>query len=757
MDIVLKDRKLFATPKGKQKELRSKLSVFHFIIVFLCFSILPLPAQKVGLVLSGGGGPGIAHIGVLKALEENDVPVDYISATSIGAIVGGMYAVGMSPDEMIRFLKSDDFKRLATGETATANQYFYCKPELTPELIGFDVQPAHPTAFSLPTQLISPHELNYALFALCASATSSCGANFDSLFVPFRSVASDVYTKKAVVFRSGALSDAIRASMTFPFVFKPLEIDNRLLYDGGIYNNFPTDVMQTDFQPDYTIGSVVAYNPPKADKRDVYMQLQNMIIQPSNYSIPGKDGLLLNFRLKQFDTFDFSRVDELMKIGYDSTMAHMVEIKARISRRLLQKDLATRRNNYRNTLSKLKMGKVIIEGIAEPEKSDISHFGKLKKDSLSLSDFQKVYYELISTRHYIELIPRPIHSNISAKSMDVELKAEEFNPLRLSFGGNVSSVRSNQLFVGLMYQHFGKWAQTIAINGQLGGIYKGLSGTMRLDLPTTAPTYLKLTGVVHQFDYDRLQQNESYGKLNTGFPFAGNARLELGGAYGQLTDFYDAQKNKFEFTKAFLTLENNTLNSSMYPTEGYELSASIQYFNGEKSYSTFNVPSDFSNKHLTWWQAKLKIDHYFSLTNSFCVGTNAELVYSTQHLASDYMETMAQLPSFQPTPYTRVVFNSSFRANRFAALGLKPIYRLSHQLHLRVEGYWFLPYKSIVCKADNSAGYSEPFSTSLFMSETVLVYNFKMASAALFANYDSKHWNVGVNIGILLFQARFRD
>jgi len=751
MDIVLKDKHI-------DYLFRFNLRLKNLLLLLLIVWSSNLHAQKVGLVLSGGGGPGIAHIGVLKALEENDIPVDYISATSIGAIVGGMYAVGMSPDEMVQFLKSDNFKRLATGETATNNQYFYCKPEPTPELIGFDVQPAHLTTFRLPTQLISPHELNYALFALCASATSSCGANFDSLFVPFRSVASEVYTKKAVIFRSGVLSDAIRASMTFPFVFKPLEIDNQLLYDGGIYNNFPTDVMQTDFHPDYTIGSVVAYNPPKADKRDIYMQLQNLIIHTTNYSIPQQDGLLLNFNLKQFDTFDFSKVNELVKIGYDSTIAHMGEIKVRISRRLLKKDLEAKRNNYRKHLPEFKTGKVIIDGIAESEKESINRFGGMGKDSLSLCDFQKTYYELISTQHFVEIIPRPMHYNSINGCMDIKLNAEEFNPLRLSLGGNISSVRSNQLFMGLTFQHFGKWAQTFSINGQLGGIYKGLLGTMRMELPTTVHTYLKLAGVVQQFNYDGLMQSESYGMLHAGFPFAGNARLELGGVYGQLNDFYDTHKNRSAITKAFVKLENNTLNSSMYPTAGYEFSESIQYFNGDKkSYSTLSFPTNFSNNHLAWWQARLITDRYFGITDDFCVGTYGELVYSTQELFSDYMETIAQSPAFQPTPYTRAVFNSTFRTAQFAALGLKPIYRFSHQFHLRAEGYWFIPNRTIICNADNSAGYSKPFSTSSFMYEAALVYNFKMASAALFANYDSRYWNVGINIGILLFPPRFRD
>ena len=104
------------------------------------------------------------------------------------------------------------------------------------------------------------------------------------------------------------------------------------------------------------------------------------------------------------------------------------------------------------------------------------------------------------------------------------------------------------------------------------------------------------------------------------------------------------------------------------------------------------------------------------------------------------------------------IFNGSFSANQFAAFGLKPIYSLSKQLHIRTEGYWFIPNKSIVQTTDNQAAYSAPFSTSHFLGEATLVFNFRIASAGLFANYYSagtNKWNFGVNIGFLLFNNKF--
>ena len=126
--------------------------------------------------------------------------------------------------------------------------------------------------------------MNLVFVELFARATAACSGDFNRLFVPFRCIASDVYNKKPLIMRRGDLGDAVRASMSFPFVFKPIEIDSVLAYDGGIYNNFPTDIMREDFKPEVIIGSVVAANPGKPKENDLMSQLENMIMQKINFS-----------------------------------------------------------------------------------------------------------------------------------------------------------------------------------------------------------------------------------------------------------------------------------------------------------------------------------------------------------------------------------------------------------------------------------------------------------------------------------------
>jgi NTE family protein len=280
-------------------------------------------SQRNGLVFSGGGAPGIAHIGVLKALEENEIPIHYITGSSIGALVGGLYAAGYSPDEMIQFFKSREFKRWKKIE------------------IKF------PKKHKLPTHFISPEKIQRSLESLTSNATFRSDGNFDSLFVPFRCVASEVYKKEPYIFESGNLATAIRASMSYPFVFKATKVDNKLLFDGGIYNNFPIDIMRKTFNPDFIIGSIVAYNPPPADSEDILMQIQNMIICESNYNVPDSIGIALNIDLKEWSVFDFSDIDKLVEKGYKAIITQIENIKRRIKTDIPIDELNQRRISFR--------------------------------------------------------------------------------------------------------------------------------------------------------------------------------------------------------------------------------------------------------------------------------------------------------------------------------------------------------------------------------------------------------------------------
>ena len=141
--------------------------------------------------------------------------------------------------------------------------------------------------------------------------------------------------------------------MTFPFIFEATKVDDRLLFDGGIYNNFPTDIMQQSFHPDFIIGSVVAYNPPAADPNNILMQLQNMIVNNTNYCIADSLGIALNFDLKKQSMFDFSQIDSLVNVGYQETLKQIELIKMRIQCRTTKEEINQKRVLFRSFPSQM--------------------------------------------------------------------------------------------------------------------------------------------------------------------------------------------------------------------------------------------------------------------------------------------------------------------------------------------------------------------------------------------------------------------
>ena len=346
--------------------------IYVFLLCCCLFSVLR--AQKVGLVLSGGGAKGMTHIGIIRALEENNIPIDYIAGTSMGAIIGSLYAMGYSPDDMEELLRSPDFKRWYSGEVESRYEYYFKQNRPTPEFANIrfafgDSIRVKPQI--IPTNLVNPIQMNLVFVELYAQATAACRGNFNNLFVPFRCVASDVYNKRPLIMRDGDVGDAVRASMSFPFVFKPIEIDSVLAYDGGIYNNFPTDVMMDDFHPDIIIGSVVAANPGKPQEGNLMSQLENMIMQKTDYSIPDSLGIVMTFKYDDVNLLDFDRLKELHDIGYNRTMSLMDSIKGRIQRRESTENVRMRRMLYRSKLPQLRFRDIYIEGANAQQQSYI--------------------------------------------------------------------------------------------------------------------------------------------------------------------------------------------------------------------------------------------------------------------------------------------------------------------------------------------------------------------------------------------------
>ncbi|MEG0700754.1 MAG: patatin-like phospholipase family protein, partial [Muribaculaceae bacterium] len=346
-----------------------KVGLILSVMLIVAFSAT---AESVGLVLSGGGAKGIAHIGVIQAFEDNNIPIDYITGTSMGAIVGGMYAIGYTPDEMMELLLSNGFADWSTGVINEKLKYYFLKPTQTPAFMHFNLNFGDSTKIStnlLPRSLINPLPMNFAFMELFSAYSAQCDGDFNRLFVPFRCVASDVYNKRKIVCKSGQLGDAIRASMSFPIVFKPIKIDGVIALDGGIYDNFPVDVMREDFAPSIMIGIDVAIGGEKKDDENLIDQIEAMVMQPQDKTIPAKDGMKIDINLQEFGLLDFPKAQAIYQIGYDKAMTMMDSIKTRVHARMPKETRTLKRDIFKSATPEVVFDSVIVTG-ARPDQND---------------------------------------------------------------------------------------------------------------------------------------------------------------------------------------------------------------------------------------------------------------------------------------------------------------------------------------------------------------------------------------------------
>ena len=765
-----------------------------FLLIVMLFTLLlPAYAQRVGLVLSGGGAKGMTHIGIIRALEENGIPIDYITGTSMGAIIGSLYAMGYSPDEMEDLLRSPDFRRWYTGVVEPQYAYYFKQNRLTPAFfnlrfsLSFRDSLRTKPRFNIPASMVNPIQMNLAFVGLYGQATAACGGDFDDLFVPFRCVASDVYNKRPLVMRQGDLGDAVRASMSFPFVFKPIEMDSVLVYDGGIYNNFPTDVMRDDFHPDVIIGSVVAGNPKKPEQGNLMSQLENMIMQKTDYSIPDSAGILMTFKYSDVNLLDFDRLDELHDIGYRRTLSLMDSIKARIHRRVNPEDIRLRREIYKRNLPEFLFRDIHIQGANPQQQAYIrKEFDAEDGKIFTYEDVKRGYFRLLADDMISEIIPHAVY-NKEQNLYELHLRVKVENNFYIRVGGNVSTSSSNQIYLGAGYQNLNYYSKEIRVDGQIGKIYNNAQLMGRIDLPTRVPTSYRFIASFSTFDYyrkDKLfsrndrpsfnSKDEKFIKLMVALPFLSNKRAEISLGYGYLVDnYFQSNTINFEQDRSDRTSYNllggavgfygSTLDSRQYATRGYYERLIAQVFTGKEHFSPgesslIEQPRMHLRERQSWLQISYMKEAYHTMSPHFTLGWMAEALYSSKNFSTNYTATMMQAGEFAPTPHSKLMYNAAFRANQFVAAGIKPIYNINDRFHVRAEFYGFMPIFPILRDAQNQAYYGEVFSRVEYMGEVSVVCRLPFGAIAAYLNHYSspkKEWNVGLTIGWQLFNYRF--
>lgn len=764
-----------------------KTNYLKYAIFALFLAIKPVFSQKVGLVLSGGGSSGMAHIGVLKALEENNIPIDYITGTSIGSLIGAYYAIGYSPEQIEKMVKTSFFQNASKGDLNYQYGYYFKKRNTYGSWLTFRIDPNDEVLKNLPTNVINSIPIDYFLMETFAAASARAKYNFDSLLVPYRCVASDIQSKQSIVFKSGDLSTSLRASMSYPFYLRPIKVDGKLLFDGGLYNNFPSDVMYKDFNPDFIIGSNVADKNASPEDDDLYLQLRNIMMSETDFKPVCENGILIE-PWSDVSMFNFDRVDRLIDSGYAATIRNLPAIRAQIKRRTDTLLLNEKRRNLLKDYDKNKIvfDKVNVNGLNEKQTRYVTQNLFYKKQEFSLNDLKRRYFRLAADERLKSIYPVVKYDSTTKKyALNIEAKKEK--PFFVDAGAIISNRPISEAFLGIQYNHIGRVGFSAYANGYLGKLNSGGHLKLRFDFPGRVPFFVESNSTYSRWDYfnssilfyDLLKpayliQEDQYSELKVGLPVGNLSLLDVSGGIAEWGNFYyqrddftkldTTDKTYFDYYYGQMNYSINTLNRKMYATEGVFFNARARYLQGNESFYPGNTSTDtvgFRNKYTQpWFQFKVTFDGYLKTLKRFRVGLFGEFVSSSQTFFSNYQSSILSAPAFNPTPESQTFFIDDYRAHNYLAAGAKLVTTPLKNLDIRFEGYVMQPFNSILKDQSNNAKLSSPFLYRHFIGMATMVYNTPLGPISLGVNYYDKYQNpfsLFFHFGYIIFNKKSID
>lgn len=740
--------------------------------------------QKVALVLSGGGAKGIAHVGVIKALEENNIPIDYVVGTSMGGIVAGSYAAGFSADELEAIMTSTDLMHWVSGQLESGYNYFYSKEDPNAAFLSIKLSLDSTFNASLTSSIASDLSLNFALAEIFAQPSANASYNFDSLFVPARIIASDIFTQNEVVIDSGSLSHALRATLSVPFFYKPIRIDGKYLFDGGIYNNFPVDIALKEFNPDVVIGVNVSskiFNeyPYDKDEKLLNNSLLYMLLDKSDPGTIPDSGVYIEPDLKNYTSFDFGRAQALIDSGYVATMRQMDEIKAKVARSINCDSLAQKRNEFHDKNWAMRFTDINLHGFNSKQRKYISKIFKFNKNKpLYIEDIKSGYFRLVSENYFRTIYP-DITFNPSTKGYQLEVYGRPRNNFNVEVGGAIATRNISQIFLGLQYYYFNNYLLKNSLSFYTGSFYKSAQAKSRLNLAYFNQFYIEPELTYNHWDFidsdDILvRENAPTLMVSTDRKYGVNLGFPVGTLFkGVLQSAWIANTDKFSNTDAFtssdtldrldliglrvgIAMSRDNLNRKQYASEGKSFKLGFDYFNMEERYkpgSTSTIENRLKQEH-QWFRAKATLEQYFRAGN-YSSGYFFEGVFSNQPFFSNYYATIASAPAFTPLQDSRTLLLENFRAHSYLAVGLRNVYSLRPNLDVRLEGYAFKGLEAIRETTDQQPKYSKTVTDDIYFAATAAaVLHSPIGPISLnFNYYDDEETQFGIlmHVGFLLF------
>lgn len=773
--------------------IKNSLNMSYARAVASAFLVFALPwlahAQKVALVLSGGGAKGLAHVGVIKALEENDIPIDYLVGTSMGGIVAACYASGMSADEIEEVMLSEDFSKWVNGELEDGYNYYYSQDDPGSAFLTLEFSLDSILNATIISSLASDLSLNFALMERFAQPAANANYDFDSLFRPVRIIAADIFTQHEVAIDSGSLGSAVRTTLSVPFFYKPIRFKGKYLFDGGIYNNFPIDVAQREFEPDVIIGTNVSSKifdeyPFDEDESLLNNSLLFMLLDKSDPSNIPESGIYVEPNLGGYTAFDFASARSLIDSGYQQTIRQIDEIKSKVTRRISCENRSTARNEFTNKNTPFSFKDIVFHGFNSKQRKFIRSVFKFKPGKiLYLNDIKKGYFRLLSEQYFRTIYPDIIY-NDATQAYELHLYGRPRSNLNLEIGGSITTRSISQIYLGLEYYYFDNYLLKNTLRFYSGSFYKSAQVKSRINLPALGQFYIEPEYVYNDWDYleeDDLFKPErgptiltrtdrKYG-INLGRPLGIKYKAVLHASYVNNTDHFS---NLNSFTsldtldelglKGFRTgleISKNDLNRNQYASNGTAFRLKLDYYNLDEDYIPGNTSENQTSNKASheWVRANITLEQYFRM-GRYSLGYFAQGNFSNQPFFSNYKATVVNAPGFEELQDSPTLFLEKFKGFNYATLGLRNVISLGRNLDFRIEGYAFKPFRTIVADEKDNAVFNSDLTDIRVAFNSGLVFHSPIGPIAINANYydDENHrWGFFMHIGYLLFQERSLD
>ncbi len=765
-------------------DILKRFSLPILTIVLLVFAAT-VNAQKVVVVLSGGGAKGLAHIGAMKALEEHGIPIDYVIGSSMGGIIGGMYAAGYSPEEMEDIVTQAHFQQWLKGILNEKNRYFYSSRLPNPSIFTLDLSVDSSFTTTVNNNIANDHAINFVFAEMLAQASHRAGYDFDSLMVPFRTVASDIFLQKEEVLKYGYLNEAVRATMTVPLFYRPIRVNNKYLFDGGIYNNFPVDLAKKEFNPDYVIGVNVSSTkmesyPYEDDDKLLSESLAFLFLKKSDPESIGRNGIYIEPNLEGYSSLSFGEAQAIIDSGYNMTKVKIPEIKAATLRKISKSEFENRRTEFKEGFKPLLFGDIRLTGFSYQQRKFVRRIFNKKSAVIRLDQLKSGYYKLVSESYFKNIFPNIVFNDASGL-FDLEISAKQAKNFKVNFGGNIATRSIGQMYLGMQLNHFHGFLGSYEVNFFTGRFYQSIQARPRINLPSKKLFYIEPEITLNSWDFgdgqDLLFKNDPNSALiqidrkyalNVGIAIGNKGKIEIHSSHLNNTDRFSNIENlafsdtldifNFKGFRQGITYTRNTLNRKQYPDKGSSLMVSLDFFSGKERYTagSTSLLNSANNIDRNWYRFISKAEKYYG-SQRFKYGFLMEAVISNQPTFTNFRSTLINAPAFYPLQDSRSKFLANYRAFNYVAGGIRNVYRVLKWIDLRTELYVFKPFETI-----HSTEFQQPITrtntTNLnFVGNINAVYHSLLGPVSLSFNYyhdEDPNFGILMHIGFILYNKK---